>query len=201
MAEIHEISEKGKELYAKYYEENTAIQNDSVVLAGKRYVDVTYANRPVNSAYIQCSWFSPKQMKFMEEGLKALGLNPTISLRYSHHPLSHQYKDINVEEHPEVMDDLEWQQATSNMDVEAMKRHPFGVGLFMPSEPDEGQGFEQGYLYATHKPNLLVIPKDETKVPINLMMIKNTQIITIDKLQEFDFNTDLIYKPYRGKVF
>lgn len=201
MAEIHEISEKGKELYAKYYEENTAIQNDSVVLAGKRYVDVTYANRPVNSAYIQCSWFSPKQMKFMEEGLKALGLNPTISLRYSHHPLSHQYKDINVEEHPEVMDDLEWQHGTINLDIEAMKANSIGVALYMPSEPDEGIAWESGYLYASHKPNLVVIPSNETNVPINLMMIGNTQIITIDKLATFNFNTDLIYKPYRGKVF
>ena len=44
-------------------------------------------------------------MKFMEEGLEAIGENPTVSLEYSHHPLSHQYNNINVNEHPEVMDD------------------------------------------------------------------------------------------------
>lgn len=172
-----------------------------VTLAGKKYQDKTYKYKPVVSAYIQCSWFDDKQMKFMEEGLKAIGQNPTVSLEYSHHPLSHQYKDINVNDHPEVMDNLEWQLCTANMDVEAMKRHPLGIGLYMPSDPDEGQCFEQGYLYASHKPNLIVIPKEDLNVPINLMVIKNTQIITIDKLATFDFNKDLIYKPYTGKVF
>ena len=172
-----------------------------VTLAGKKYQDKTYMYKPVASAYIQCSWFDDKQMKFMEEGLKAIGQNPTVSLEYSHHPLSHQYKDINVNDHPEVMDDLEWQLCTANMDVEAMKRHPLGIGLYMPSDPDEGQCFEQGFLYASHKPNLIVIPKEDFNVPINLMVIKNTQIITIDKLATFDFNKDLIYKPYTGKVF
>lgn len=174
---------------------------NKVTLAGKTYDDITYKTNKVNTAYIQCSWFSPKQLKFMEEGLTALGKNPTISLKYSHHPLSHQYNDINVEEHPEVMDDLEWQHGTINLDIEAMKANPIGVALYMPSEPDEGIAWESGYLYASHKPNLVVIPSNETNVPINLMMIGNTQIITIDKLATFNFNTDLIYKPYTGKVF
>lgn len=186
-------------------ENQTIIDNSyyfaEVTLAGKKYQDRIYMRMPVASAYIQCSWFDDKQMKFMEEGLKAIGQNPTVSLEYSHHPLSHQYKDINVNDHPEVMDNLEWQLCTANMDVEAMKRHPLGIGLYMPSDPDEGIAWESGFLYASHKPNLVVIPKEDFNVPINLMMIKNTQIITIDKLADFDFNTDLIYKPYTGKVF
>lgn len=172
-----------------------------VTLAGKKYQDKTYKYKPVVSAYIQCSWFDDKQMKFMEEGLKAIGQNPTVSLEYSHHPLSHQYKDINVNDHPEVMDDLEWQHATINLDIEAMKEKAMGIALYMPSDPDVGISWESGFLYASHKPNLVVIPNDETNVPINLMMIGNTQIITIEKLATFDFNKDLIYKPYTGKVF
>lgn len=172
-----------------------------VVLAGKEYYDLHKINQPGVSAYIQCSWFSDNQMHFMEEGLKALAGNLTFNLANSHHPLSHQYNDINVNDHPEVMDDFEWQLCTANMDVEAMKRHPLGIGLYMPSDPDEGIAWESGFLYASHKPNLVVIPKEDFNVPINLMMIKNTQIITIDKLADFDFNTDLIYKPYTGKVF
>ena len=172
-----------------------------VTLAGKKYQDRIYVYMPVASAYIQCSWFDNNQKKFMEEGLKAIGQNPTVSLEYSHHPLSHQYKDINVNDHPEVMDNLEWQLCTANMDVEAMKRHSLGSGLYMPSDPDEGIAWESGFLYASHKPNLIVIPKEDFDVPINLMMTKNTQIITIDKLADFDFNTDLTYKPYTGKVF
>lgn len=181
--------------------DNRNTKSTKVALAGKEYIDTIYTDKPVGNAYIQCSWFDDKQMKFMEEGLKAIGLNPTVSLEYSHHPLSHQYKNINVNEHPEVMDDLEWQQATLNLDITAMKLHPFGIALYMPSDPDVGISWESGFLYASHKPNLVVIPKDETNVPINLMMIGNTQIITIDKLATFDFNKDFIYKPYTGKVF
>lgn len=201
MATIRKMSEKAKKLRANLTINEDNFKAKGVTLAGKTYTDITSTDKPVGSAYIQCSWFDDKQIKFMEEGLKAIGLNPTVSLEYSHHPLSHQYKNINVNDHPEVMDDLEWQLCTANMDVEAMKRHPFGIGLYMPSDPDEGITWESGFLYASHKPNLVVIPKKEINVPINLMMIKNTQIITIDKLATFDFNKDLIYKPYTGKVF
>lgn len=172
-----------------------------VVLAGKEYYDMHNIEPQSVSAYIQCSWFSSNQMCFMEKGLEALAGNLTFNLANSHHPLSHQYKDINVNDHPEVMDDFEWQQCTVNMDIEAMKSNPIGVALYIPSEPDEGIAWESGWLYASHKPNLVVIPDDETTTPINLMMIKNTQIIKLSELQSFDFNHDLIYKPYKGKVF
>lgn len=172
-----------------------------VTLAGKKYQDKTYKYRPVVSAYIQCSWFDDKQMKFMEEGLKAIGQNPTVSLEYSHHPLSHQYKDINVNDHPEVMDDLEWQSSTYLMDVTAMNRSSFGIGLYLPSDEDSGQAFEQGFLNACHKPNILVIPDEEKDIPLNLMIGKgNTDIILLSQLSTYNFN-DIIYKPYGGKVF
>ena len=172
-----------------------------VVLAGKEYYDLHRINHSGVSAYIQCSWFSDNQMRFMEKGLEALAGNLTFNLANSHHPLSHQYNDINVNDHPEVMDDFEWQECTVNMDLEAMKSNPIGVALYMPSEPDEGIAWESGWLYASHKPNLVVIPDDEITTPLNLMMIKNTRIIKLSELQSFDFNHDLIYKPYRGKVF
>ena len=172
-----------------------------VVLAGKEYYDLHKIGKPGVSAYIQCSWFSDNQMHFMEEGLKALAGNLTFNLANSHHPLSHQYNDINVNDHPEVMDDFEWQHSTYNMDITAMNTYPLGVGLYLPDEIDDGQGFEQGYLNAIHKPNLLVIP-DDCKTPLNLMVgMGNTQIIKLSELQSFDFNHDLIYKPYKGKVF
>ena len=171
-----------------------------VVLAGKEYYDLHKIGKPCVSAYIQCSWFNPKQIKFMEEGLKAIAANPTVSLANSHHPLSHQYNDINVEEHPEVMDDFEWQTCTYKMDESAMDSHELGIALYLPSDPDEGIAYECGYLKASHKPNIVVIPDDETTTPINLMMIGNTQIIKMSELANFDFN-NIIYKPYKGKVF
>ena len=160
-----------------------SIVYQKVVLAGNEYEDKHYVLKPSVSAYIQCSWFSDNQMRYMEEGLELLSDNLTFNLANSHHPLSHQYNDINVNDHPEVMDDFEWQHSTYNMDITAMNTYPLGVGLYLPDEIDDGQGFEQGYLNAIHKPNLLVIP-DDCKTPLNLMVgMGNTQIIKLSELQ------------------
>lgn len=172
-----------------------------VTLAGKTYTDITSTDKPVGNAYIQCSWFDDKQMKFMEAGLEAIGENPTVALEYSHHPLSHQYKDINVNEHPEVMGNLEWEQSTYQMDATAMDRSNFGIGLYIPSDIDDGVAYEEGYLKASHKPNIVVIPDDEIDVPLNLMVgMGNTDVIVLSQLPTYNF-TDIIYKPYGGKVF
>lgn len=178
------------------------VNKATVTLLGKEYTDITDSSEaaPVH-AYIQCSWFSDKQIKFMEDGLTAIGQNLTVSLKYSHHPLSHQYKDINVNEHPEVMSNLEWQQNTFQMDMNAIYSKQLGIGLYMPSEIDDGQAYEQGVLNALHKPNVLVIPDDEKQVPMNLMVgCGNTQIITLSELANFNFH-DIVFKPYSGKVF
>lgn len=173
-----------------------------VTLAGKKYVDVIDNSEvsPVR-AYIQCSWFSPEEIKFMEEGLRILGENTTVSLKYSHHPLSHQYNDVDVNEHPEVMNDREWQQNTYMLDENAMYGMEMGIGLFMPSKPDVGQTYEQGVLHALHKPNILIIPDDEKNIPLNLMVgCGNTRIITLSEAKTFNFH-DVMFKPYDGKVF
>lgn len=178
------------------------VQNGLVELAGRKYEDVVVHNGlSAVRAYIQCSWFSPEEIEYMEKGLEALGQNPTVSLAYSHHPLSHQYNDIDVNEHPEVMGDREWQQNTYQMDMHAMYGMEMGIGLFMPSKPDVGQTYEQGVLYALHKPNILIIPDDEKDIPLNLMVgCGNTRIITLSEARDFDFH-DVMFKPYDGKVF
>lgn len=179
-----------------------SIKSKTVYLAGTNYEDITDNSvvSPIR-AYIQCSWFSPEEIEFMERGLEALGRNKTVSLEHSHHPLSHQYNDIDVNEHPEVMDDLTWQQNTYQMDMHAMYGMDMGIGLFMPSKPDVGQAYEQGVLYALHKPNILIIPDDEKNIPLNLMVgCGNTRIITLSEVSDFDFH-DVMFKPYDGKVF
>lgn len=210
MAFIAPMSEKAKKLrdsgkidkeWIDYLGDPNSVITYIVKLAGKEYDDTVYINKHVANAYIQCSWFSPEEMEFMEAGLEALGQNATISLKYSHHPLSHQYNDINVNDHPEVMNDPVWQQATYQMDITAMDRSDLGVALFMPSKNDIGIGYEMGYLKASHKPNIVVLPDEEKDIPLNLMPgIGNTQIITLSEVKDFDF-TDVIYKPYKGKVF
>lgn len=181
--------------------DNRNTKSTKVTLAGKEYIDTIYTDKPVANAYIQCSWFSPEEIEFMEKGLDVLGSNPTVSLKYSHHPLSHQYNDINVNDHPEVMNDPIWQSATMNMDLTAMDRSNLGISLFMPSKNDIGIGYENGYLKASHKPNIVVLPDEEKDIPLNLMIGKgNTDIILLSQLEDYNF-TDIIYKPYTGKVF
>lgn len=178
------------------------MSKNQITLAGKAYKDVVDNSvvAPVR-AYIQCSWFSPEEIKFMEQGLKTLGANRSVSLQYSHHPLSHQYKNIDVNQHPEVMADREWKQNTYAMDMHAMYGMDMGIGLFMPSKPDVGQAYEQGVLNALHKPNILLIPDDEKNIPLNLMVgCGNTRIITLSEAANFDFH-DVVFMPYDGKVF
>ena len=176
-------------------------KGEQVTLAGKTYTDIVSLNEPAKSAYIQCSWFNDKQIKHMEAGLKAIGQNPTVSLKRSHHPLSHQYNDINVEEHPEVMEDYEWQENTYQMDMSNLYGKDLGIGLYVPSAPDEGLTYECGALKAAHKANIIVIPDDEMDVPMNLMMgMGNTHIIKLSELPTFDFS-NVTYERYTGKVF
>ena len=176
-------------------------KGEQVTLAGKTYTDIVSLDEPAKSAYIQCSWFNDKQIKHMEAGLKAIGQNPTVSLKRSHHPLSHQYNDINVEEHPEVMEDFEWQACTYAMDMSNLYGNDLGIGLYVPSDPDEGLTYECGALKAAHKANIIVIPDDEMDVPMNLMMgMGNTRIIKLSELHKFDFN-NVTYERYTGKVF
>ena len=180
-------------------EHNTKME--TVTLMGKDYQDLTYIDQPAVSAYIQCSWFSDKQIKHMNKGLEAIAQNPTVSLKRSHHPLSHQYNGINVEEHPEVMEDYEWQENTYQMDMSNLYGKDLGIGLYVPSDVDEGQAYEQGALRAAHIPNIIVIPDDEMNVPMNLMVgMGNTRIIKLSELHKFDFN-NVTYERYTGKVF
>lgn len=173
-----------------------------VKLLDKEYVDITNTKElsPVR-AYIQCSWFSPEEMQFMESGLKAIGLNPTVSLKYSHHPLNHPYKGIDVNAHPKVMEQLEWQQNTFASDMQGIYNCEVGIGLFMPNKPDVGQAYEQGALYALHKPNVIVVPDNQMKIPLNLMVnCGNTQIISLSQLATFNFHA-ILFKPHSGRVF
>lgn len=60
-------------------EHNTKIE--TVTLMGKNYQDLTYIEQPAVSAYIQCSWFSDKQIEHMNKGLEAIAQNPTVFIK------------------------------------------------------------------------------------------------------------------------
>ena len=158
--------------------------------------------KPSKSLYMACAWFNDEQIAFMKAGYDKLKQNATVAWDSSYRPLDHQYKGINVEEHPEYLHDVEWSSRTFLSDVGGMNMADVGVFLFNPKSPDIGMGFEIGYFYAIHKPLIIVVPDEEyDKEPINLMpALGATAVIKLSDLSNYDFNapfqdtyTDAVY--------
>lgn len=151
-------------------------------------------------AYIGCSWFNDEQVALMNAGLKAIESNPTVSRKFSHYPLDFQYKDLNVTEHPEVMEDIEWQVQTFRSDIAGIQSSDIGIMLYNPSQIDDGIAYECGALATMNKPVVVVIPDEDTK-PLNLMIAYGvTRIIKLSELAEFDFR-HITLGTYQGRVF
>lgn len=148
-------------------------------------------------------WFNSVQRKLLSDGREALIANPTVDFNNSYVPLEHQYKGLNVELNPELMQDQEWQAGTYLGDVSGISGTDLVVAFIDPDEVDPGTTFEMGYGMAIHKPVVVVIPdKPEGEVTeLNLMVAKGcTQVITMSELAAFNFNL-IPAKPYLGKVF
>ncbi|HIZ95740.1 MAG TPA: nucleoside 2-deoxyribosyltransferase [Candidatus Ligilactobacillus excrementavium] len=151
-------------------------------------------------AYIGCAWFSEAQDKLRQAGLKAIETNPTVSRKFSHYPLDFQYKDLNVNDHPELMGDVEWQVQTFRADIAGIKGSDIGIMLFNPGDIDDGIAYECGVLATMNKPIVLVIPDDD-ETPLNLMMAHGvTKVIKVSELADFDFR-HVTLGTYMGKVF
>ena len=159
------------------------------------------APMPPVKAYIGCSWFSDKQTEHMKAGIEAIKANPSVSWEYSHYPLAHQYKGMDVNKNPEIMLDKEWQMATVSADIEGIKGCELGIMLYVPSEPDDGQAWEMGNLYGHGKQCVVVIPDDEVHEPLNLMVAcGTTRIIKLSELDTFDFR-HVVADVYDGEVY
>lgn len=151
-------------------------------------------------AYIACSWFTPEQRAQLDAGLKAIEQNPTVSREFSHFPLDHQYKNMDVNEHPELTHDVEWQNRTYVSDIEGMMGADIGIMLYNPAQIDDGVAYEMGYLRALGKQAVMVIP-DDTEKPLNLMVaIGVTRIIRMKDLATFDFR-HVTSGTYQGGVY
>ncbi|HJE97423.1 nucleoside 2-deoxyribosyltransferase [Ligilactobacillus acidipiscis] len=170
-----------------------------MTIAKEKNVEFDPEVSPVK-AYIGCAWFSEEQDKLRQAGLKAIAKNPSVSRKFSHYPLDFQYKDLNVTEHPELMDDIEWQVQTFRADIAGIKGSDIGIMLFNPSDIDDGIAYECGVLATMNKPIVLVIPDDDEK-PLNLMIAHGvTRVIKLSELADFDFR-HITLGTYIGKVF
>lgn len=154
------------------------------------------------TAYIASSWFNAEQTALMNAGVAALKANKTIDLDSSYLPLSHQYKNMNTNEHPELLSDTEWQLATFNGDVQGINNTDLVIALYDPKEANSDPGvlWETGYAYAIHKAVVIVLPDDNT-IPLNLMpAIGATAVIHVKDLADYNFNFP-DYDVYQGQVY
>ncbi len=155
------------------------------------------------TVYQAGGFFSDFQCRLLSNGKKALIDNPTVDFDNSYVPLEHQYKGLDVDSHPELMQDQEWQAGTYLGDISGISGTDLVVAFIDPDEVDPGTTFEMGYGMAIHKPVVVVIPdKSEGEVTeLNLMVAKGcTQVITMSEVATFNFNL-IPAKPYLGKVF
>lgn len=139
--------------------------------------------------YFGAGWFNDKQNKAYREAMAALKQNPTIDLENSYIPLDNQYKGLAVKDHPELLHDIEWADATYHNDLVGIKTSDVMLGVYLPSEEDVGLGMELGYAQSQGKYILLVIPDEEYGQAINLMswgVCDN--VIKLSDLKDFDFN-------------
>ncbi|RMC38662.1 MULTISPECIES: nucleoside 2-deoxyribosyltransferase [unclassified Lactobacillus] len=153
------------------------------------------------TVYFGAGWFNEKQNKAYQEAMSALAQNPTIDLENSYVPLDHQYKGINVAEHPEYLHDREWANATYRGDLTGIKANDVMIGVYLPDEEDVGLGMELGYAMSQGKYIVLVIPDEDFGKSINLMswgVCDNA--IKISELKNFDFNKPT-FNFYDGGVY
>lgn len=153
------------------------------------------------TVYFCAGWFTDKQNKAYKEAMDALKQNPSIDLENSYVPLDHQYKDINVAEHPEVLGDKEWCTATFNGDRLGVKTSDVILAVYVPEEEDVGMGVELGMASSLGEYICLVIPDEDYGKKINLMSwgIADNAIKMSD-LAKFDFNKP-VFNFYEGNVY
>ena len=75
---------------------------------------------------------------------KAIKANPTVDVTNSYIPLQHQYKGLRVDEHPELLKDKEWANATYKGDCVGVATSDVCLVTYIPEEEDVGVGVELG---------------------------------------------------------
>lgn len=152
------------------------------------------------SVYLGSPWFSPSQEKFLKNSYKDMIKNP--SLGFIHVPLLGQYKNVNPftdnvdDDSPEMKD---WAIHTFANDISGMDNSDIMIALLEADDVDSGTVWESAYMFANHKPVVLVVVGDTYKNPLNLMPAMGaTAYITPDEISTFDFRR-ILTSDYMGK--
>lgn len=155
----------------------------------------------MKTVYFGSGWFTEKQVRAYNQAMSAVSNNPTVDLKNSYVPKDHQYHGLEVEDHPELLQDLEWSTGTYRGDLSGLKGSDVTLAVYIPSEEDSGLAFEIGYAAAIQKPVIMVIPDEEFGNPINLMPWGGADnVIKMSGLKDYDFNMPQ-FDFYRGGVY
>lgn len=153
------------------------------------------------TVYFGSGWFTPKQEEAYSKAMEAINKNNTVDRENSYVPLEHQYKGLRVDEHPELLSDKEWSNATFNGDIIGIKTSDVAMFVYIPAEEDIGCGVEIGFAKAINKYVLIVIPDEFWGESINLMSSGGAdKFIKMSELAEFDFNRPT-FCFYAGDVY
>ncbi len=87
---------------------------------------------------MQLGGLHQKQNAAYEQVMAAIKKNKTINDADSYVPLEHQYKGLRVDEHPELLEDKEWQIATFNGDCVGINSSDIFLCTYLPDEEDIG---------------------------------------------------------------
>lgn len=94
----------------------------------------------------------------------------------------------------------DWAIHTFYNDVSGMDNSDVMIALVEAEDVDSGTIFELGYMYANHKPVVLVVVGDTYKHPLNLMPAMGaTAFITPEEISSFDFRR-ILTSDYKGKI-
>ena len=106
--------------------------------------------------YFGSGWFNEDQLAAYNDAYMALEQNPTVDMYNSYIPREHQYHDLEVADHPELLHDREWSTGTFRGDINGIKTSDVTVAIYLPFDEDPGLAMEIGYAHAIGKHVLMV---------------------------------------------
>jgi len=152
------------------------------------------------TVYAAQGWFSPRQEELIKITYANMLKNETLA--HIHLPLLNQADGFNplVEDDSVVKPDMrEWALDTFANDVSGMDNSDIIIAVLEAGNVDEGTVGEIFYMYANHKPVVVVYDGDSFKHPLNLMpAMATTRFISIDEIATYDFRT-IMKNKYVGE--
>jgi nucleoside deoxyribosyltransferase len=160
-----------------------------------------------HSVFLSGSWFSLPEELMLADMKTALHQNEKVGDIYW--CLDNQHGEIDVTDHPEVADSLEWKVVTYDTDIAGLHSQDIVVVMMVPGHEDAGASNEIGYAKAIGKPIVLVLRDQDYTLDsnhvkdskLNLMVGMGVDVvIPLSQLSTYDFD-HIRHQPYLGKCY